>query len=253
MQIIYTIIKNVKVNNRGSAVVEATLLLPIFIFAMLAIYQMGQCRMAESALYEAAAETAEYMAEYSYIGQPNLVIPEVKFSEYADDNERIDKYIEGGINGVDFLGSVMLDEDNYVILKVNYKISIALPFVPKLSETRSMTIRQKAYVGDDGNQNGNSGSQEQYVYITDNHDVYHSTRNCSHLRLSIRISDKHTALAEGYSECEFCGSQSGVDVYVTDYGNRYHQSINCSGLKRTIYRVKLSELGGMRGCSRCVE
>ena len=255
MKIMYKseIIENIKINNRGSAVVEATLLLPVFIFAVSAVYQMGQCKIAESALYEAAAETAEYIAEYSYIGQPNLIIPELKFSQYVDDNERIEKYIEGGVKGVNFLGSTMLDDDNYIILKVNYKVSISLPFIPELSKNRSITIKQKAYVGDDGSQGENSGSREQYVYVTDNRDVYHSTRACSHLRLSVSISDMDIALAEGYSKCGFCGGRPETRVYITDYGNKYHLSINCSGLKRTIYRVKLSELGGMRGCSRCVD
>ena len=38
--------------NRGSAVVEATLILPLFLFAMLAVYHMHQVHIAESAVYE---------------------------------------------------------------------------------------------------------------------------------------------------------------------------------------------------------
>lgn len=245
---------NGTINNKGSAVLEATLILPIFIFAMLAVYQMGQCRLAESALYEAAAETAEYMAEYSYIGTTNLLIPELKFADYADDIQRIEKYIQGGIEGVDFFGTVMLDEDNYVILKVNYKVYISLPFLPKLNTERTFTIRQKAYIGDDGGSENNDGHEDtQYVYITDNRDVYHNTRSCSHLRLTVQVSDMSSSTSNGYSKCEFCGDGFGGTVYITDYGRRYHLNVSCSGLKRTIYRVKLSELEGMRGCSRCVE
>ena len=63
--------------------------------------------------------------------------------------------------------------------------------------------------------------------------------------------NKNSAVAAGYTACEFCGDGTGEIVIITDYGGRYHFKSDCSGLKRTIYRVKIDEVGGMAECSRC--
>ena len=241
------------IDNKGSAVIEAVMILPLFIFAMLVIYHMGQSRLAECEIYEAAAETIEYMAEYSYLGECNLLIPEIKFSGYVDSDERIERYISGGADGVNFFGTVMLDDEQYVNLKVNYELIISLPFMPELTVERSINIKQKAYVGDDdGQENEDGNTSDMYVYVTDNREAYHMTRNCTHLRLSISITSMEDAQNQGYTACSFCGNGDSERVYITNEGNRYHCDVYCSGLKRTVYRIKLSEAGGIGGCERCV-
>lgn len=32
-------------------------------------------------------------------------------------------------------------------------------------------------------------------------------------------------------------------VFITDQGNRFHYDLNCGGIKRTIYMIRLSEVG----------
>ena len=41
-------------------------------------------------------------------------------------------------------------------------------------------------------------------------------------------------------------------VFITDQGNRFHYDLNCSGIKRTIYMIRLSEVGNRKQCSRCI-
>lgn len=244
--------KNLR-QNAGSAVVEATLVLPFFIFFVLSIYHMGQSKMAEGVIYEAAVETAEYMAEYAYMDGHNVLLPELRFAEYVDDEELIERYIEGGVNGVGFLGTIPLNSQGEVVLKVNYAVYISVPFFPRLKQEHTVTIRQKGYVGAGyGNQTAPGQGDETYVYITDNRDVYHCSRGCTYLQMSVRKARTDTARDEGYTACAFCGKIAGGYVYITDYGNRYHGRQDCSGLKRTVYRVALSTLGGLTGCSRCV-
>lgn len=104
---------------------------------------------------------------------------------------------------------------------------------------------------------GSDGSMgDPIVYVAENGTVYHLSRSCTHLDLNIRpidssqIGDVRNAGGGKYKPCELCGGGSGT-VYITNEGDRYHSSLTCSGLKRTIYEMRLSEVGNRRLCSRC--
>ena len=240
-------------NNRGSATVEASLILPLFIFGVLVLFNGIRLHMAEAVLYEAAAETVEYMAELSYITETNYLVPASRINQYVDNKELVEGYIIGGIDGVSFLGSTYLDEEGYVCLKVSYKVGINVPIIGNLSGRRTYEIRQKAYKGYKENEEGQVLSEDEiYVYITDNREAYHISRGCTHLVLSITPGNKSSAKASGYSACEFCGDASGEAVLITKHGNKYHSRTDCLGLKRTVYRVKKSQVQGLGACDRCV-
>lgn len=239
--------------NRGSVTIEASLVFPIFLFFVMSLYHMCYSRIADNIVYEAAIETAEYMAEYAYLDGHNILLPTYKFQEYVDDKAIVSRYVDGGIQGISFIGTNPLDDEGYVVLKVQYKSKVSVPFLPGLSKMHSFEIRQKAYVGADETVDNDGDNNDSYVYVTDNRDVYHSTRMCTYLNLSIRADDVAGAEAGGYSICEICGYGDEKIVYVTDYGRRYHRDIKCSGLKRTVYRVKLSEVDGLGGCVRCTK
>ena len=56
-----------------------------------------------------------------------------------------------------------------------------------------------------------------------------------------------------YKECMMCKEENEEEsyIYITRYGNKYHYSMGCSGLKRTIYQKSLSEVEGMKLCTKC--
>lgn len=238
--------------NRGSACVEATLVMPIFIVAMVSIYCMGKMHMTELVVYEAVAECAEYVAENAYINNMNICTPGVYLENYIDDIALVDRYIEGGVDGISFLGSYISNERE-VVVYARYRVKISLPFMPVLCKDKEIIIRQRGYVGDSVNQDKIADESSIYVYITDNQEVYHSSRLCTYLSLSIMSVRLENAIQNGYKQCRLCGKNSGEIVYVTEYGERYHSTRTCSGLKRTIYRVKKGEVGGLNECSRCVQ
>lgn len=238
-------------NNRGSAVVEATIVLPFFIFGMLCLYHMLRCRLLENEIYEACIETAEYIAEVGYINDSSFYLPGIYFPEYVDNEDELATYVLGGLKGVDFLGSSF--SGDYFTLRANYTVQINLPFMPNLSEDRCIVITQKYYRGSQDKTESEDDEAGKYVYVTDNMEAYHSTRLCSHLKLSTKVVGIDYAVDNGFEPCEFCGNANEKKmVIVTDTGGKYHRLTNCSGLKRTIYRVKLSEIEGVNGCMRCV-
>ncbi len=233
-----------KIRNQGSASLEATLVVSVFLLAMVSLFWMAQSVLAEAQVYEAAAETAEYMAEIAYLGAADTAVAYLRFPKYADEKETVERYVKHGVSGVQFLGSEIGEE--YIVLRVSYAMEHL--------GTRSFTIRKRAYTGAarEDTETDAVRAEDAYVYVTDNQAVYHMTRRCSYLTLQIQASTLEQAKHNGYDMCAFCGKDvQGRQVYVTNEGDRYHSSLTCSGLKRTVYRKKKSEVTGLAACSRC--
>ena len=230
-----------KIRNQGSASLEATLVMSVFLLAMVSLFWMAQSVLAEAQVYEAAAETAEYMAEIAYLGAADTAVAYLRFPKYADEKETVERYVK---HGVQFLGSEIGEE--YIVLRVSYAMEHL--------GTRSFTIRKRAYTGAarEDTETDAVRAEDAYVYVTDNQAVYHMTRRCSYLTLQIQTSTLEQAKYNGYDMCAFCGKDvQERQVYVTNEGDRYHSSLTCSGLKRTVYRKKKSEVTGLAACSRC--
>ena len=56
-----------QVSDKGSLTLEMTMVLPLFLFAMLAMLQFASIESASSALLSGAQDTAKEMAAYAYI------------------------------------------------------------------------------------------------------------------------------------------------------------------------------------------
>lgn len=91
---------------------------------------------------------------------------------------------------------------------------------------------------------------EEYVFVTENGGVYHRSRNCTHLMLSIEsaVADE---LPRRYLPCERCQARKTGIVYITEEGERFHSLVECSSLKRKVRAVPISQVGTYRECSRC--
>ena len=107
-----------KIRNQGSASLEATLVMSVFLLAMVSLFWMAQSVLAEAQVYEAAAETAEYMAEIAYLGAADTAVAYLRFPKYADEKETVERYVKHGVSGVQFLGSEIGEE--YIVLRVSY-------------------------------------------------------------------------------------------------------------------------------------
>ena len=99
----------------------------------------------------------------------------------------------------------------------------------------------------------------QYVYVTENGTVYHTSSSCTQIDLSIRqtgldnIENLRNENGGKYHACEKCSGdlpENGT-VFITSYGNRYHCSSSCSSLKRTVKMVEISKAKGLGKCERC--
>ena len=100
-------------------------------------------------------------------------------------------------------------------------------------------------------------NDEEYVYVTEDSEVYHRSRECTHLRLSVRRVEA-AEIPKGYHPCEKCMVQKKDAAapeengyYICSEGECYHRRRDCPGLKRTVYCIARKDVDGYRECSRC--
>lgn len=147
-------------------------------------------------------------------------------------------------------------EDECIDFIYPYK---AEPFVAVVGFSDFMMfsrMRTRAWTGYDNIATQEEESEE-VVYITEYGEVFHRTKSCAYLKLSIRAVDlefiEELRNADGacFYACEECGNKCTNTVFVTSYGNRYHATLRCSGLKRTIQEIPLSQVGKRTECKKC--
>lgn len=243
------------IKDRGMATVEASLVIPLFLFAVMAFMQLGFTVVANARVAVAFSRAVEETAAdaYSYetlLGEGSEVFVKAglygKLQKELNRDGLIKQYVDGGAFGV-YLTKACLTEEGFLEASIHYTVSIQIPMLPGIRVAFTENRVQKAYTGYIA-----SGQEESYVYITENQSVYHVIRTCSHLQRSIyevteeELRKKYRRL----SACSFC-KDAGQQFYVTDEGDCYHTSLVCPGLKRAVYRVKKSSVPELGICSRC--
>ncbi|MGN0152886.1 MAG: TadE family protein [Lachnospiraceae bacterium] len=249
--------RHIKQKNRGYITVEASLVVPLFLFFLLAVVKIYMLLIADAHIHQSLAEAAGYVSQYCYLEQQiiredvkgleavvNTAVLISQFGDYLGDDFYVETMVSGGKKGI--LLTVSKDDDNPKIFyaKADYLIKISVPIIGGFYIKRNCRIKQKAFLG-----YSREEKSECYVYITPNQSVYHTKRNCTHLELKIRES---TSTGK-FNPCSFCGKnvEAGEKVYIAENGGVYHCNRNCSGLKRTVTRVRLSEVRGLGPCQRC--
>lgn len=278
--------RNVENKNRGIAryacpkavlTVEAAAVLPFFVcFMVFVLYFFRvlqvQAGVSQALQYAGRRTAAEYSMQTSSSGQEKddftkktgeeaggsgigLLQASVFFHKQLKKQNCPTQYISNGIAGISLLQSDF--SGNYVELKAVYrmKLPVTLPAAVQYRIVQQAKCRKWT-----GCQSGQDGQEDDtWLYYTEYGTVYHASRSCTHLDLSIRGVTYAQALSSRnqsggkYHKCEKCGSgaSSRSMVYVTDYGDRYHSSLTCSGLKRKIYMIRKSRATEKRMCKKC--
>ena len=208
------------ISKKGSVTIEATVAIPLFLFAILNLLSV-----------------ILIMAEMS--GQMAGMQQEAKQLSVA-------AHIQGDV------------QDEWVCLEKNYRMEPVFNMVPFVPDNVVVGCHARKWIGYNVAKGNSCTKEDEWVYITTSGRVYHRKRNCSYLNPSLHcatvneVKERRNRDGEKYKCCEICGrgNSSGICFY-TEYGNRYHTSLQCSGLKRTVKCVKLSEVKGRRPCSRC--
>lgn len=259
-----------KVSLKASMTVETALVLPLFCFFMIhmgsAIEMIRLHGNLEVALWDAGRQVGIYggvqEAEKSDDGEEDdrdrleTVAVSYIYVKNQIRNQLGEEYLEQspleyGIDSLQFLESST--ENDICEIVVTYGIS---PFTEILGFRKfRMANRYYGHLWN-GYRIPGAADSEEYVYVTEDSEVYHVSRECTHLRLSVRRVEA-TELPGGYQPCEKCMGQKKEDsvpedgYYICDEGECYHRRRDCPGLKRTVYCIPRKDADRYRECSRC--
>lgn len=243
--------------RKASVTIEAALAVPLFFFAVLALFYMLEVLTIRTSIRSGMQYAAKRAAEEAYL-KPQVTPGGLERDIVkAVGSERLERSIVvGGSGGIHCEGSRMSALTGILELKAAYQVRLPRPVFRPVPVNMEESCRMKSWTGYDRTAFG--GGEEETVYVTETGIVYHRDYHCNYLELSIRtvtvgeLENLRNESQGRYHACEACvhGTVSGR-VYITDYGDRYHSSLGCSGLKRTIYAIPLSEAVGKGACSKC--
>lgn len=239
--------KNLKVAC-GSLTVEAALVLPIYIYIMIAFLYFLQIirlqEMLQNAITETGFFTAKYAYVYDYIKEYETEEPEdnknleedtsessieaaiaktidstfykIKMKDYLNVNLLNQFCIKGGYSGIHTNLSAFMDEEEAIDIILTYDIRLPLLFIHIKDIPMMQRVRLRGWSGhkvsvktsSPDSTNGN----EQMVYITQTGTVYHLYKDCTYLKLSI----KEVNLSQ-------------VDALRNDSGGKYKKCNVCEG------------------------
>ena len=263
--------KKVGLRLNGSMTVEACFVVPIFIFVLFNILFAIEMIRLDSNLcvsLHQAGNKAAYTAYAREKALPDIEIAEdvltgvyarSKIISYLGSDYLNNTCLKGGTSLLFVVSDSQDNGQDVISFVTNYKV---LPFINGyglkgfLMQSRYYAKAWTGYkVGITG---GENNTYDPMVYITKTGTVYHVDRGCTYLNPSIKrvsryeVDNIRNNSGHKYTPCEICGkSQLLTYFFVTEEGDRAHSNINCSGLKRTIYTVRLSQVGGRGPCSKC--
>lgn len=246
----------------GVLTLEAAVILPLmlcFFVSILFFFRVMQVQIeVQKALDDAGRKLAVYLADTGEEQKmADSAAAKLIFSKELRGREEVKKYVKGGMLGISLASSEFSGDE--VRLKAVYQICLPV----RLFRERGIRIVQRAecrkWTG--WNPAGGTEDGDVWVYVAETGEVYHRTKSCTHLDLSVRAvsQDKITWLrnenGEKYRRCTVCAdeNENPPKVYITNQGDCYHSDLNCSGIKRTIFMIRLSEVGNRRACMKCGE
>lgn len=229
---------------RGSLTLEAGILVPLFLFFCVTLTSL-----------------LEQYRTYTIL---TAAVQQVGTSLAVKDELALAGQIEGEIKAVmDSNGAKNLKVKNFNYLSGKYSYDLEYREEPLMNlwgveaGERTVSYGGHLWIGYDVAWT-DPRDEEIYVFVTPTGVVYHRSRNCTHLKLSVtgaaasELELLRNQEGERYRPCERCHAKPEGMVYLTGEGNRYHSDISCSSLRRSVRSMPLSQAQLLYGaCSRC--
>lgn len=240
--------------------VETALALPFFLIAIFTILNIMHMLGVGQSILTAAAKSVHISSVHGYKDNFGVddILTEIILNIGKSDVDF--SKISGGMAGIDYWGTSYDDDSG----KIKAQLSCFLKSdfgVFDIGMVRwSLQLHSRAFIGGKMLDGGSSEekTEKTVVYVAQNGVVYHRSRECAYIDLSLHgidrsaIGDCRNSQGGKYYPCELCGAAGDFAVvYLTDTGNRYHCSSQCPGISRTVYEMILTPDCVLPPCSRC--
>ncbi|MBE5934868.1 MAG: hypothetical protein E7262_03660 [Lachnospiraceae bacterium] len=243
--------------QRGSLTVEATLVLTIYLMAVITFVNLLLAIDASAHIYGAMYKGAY---EVSMNIKKNIVSADAFENNKVKghmDNKYIDKTpIINGMDGINIVFEHSGDKEQDIMVKSKYAVNIPFFNVMNVGYKMNQSIKCRAFTGD-----LNSKSNKKFVYITKTGKVYHTNVQCTYLlvkkcRVSLNdIEDLRNSGGGKYDQCRECKNEINNTgyVYITNYGTSYHKTITCCTITRTVRAIEIDDIKGRKACEKCID
>ena len=273
------------VTCRASITVEAALVMPLFILAVVSLMQIMifiniQMKV-QSALYHQSMKVAGYsflvesieeclpdeLAADDYKTAVNIVengITEVlvKYMVVEELGEEFFRtpWIDGGKSGIEVIFSLNPADRNIDValryeLKLMYNI-FGINNIPVIA--RAVISRWSGVTRIEQSDEG-VAEDTNCVYITKNGTVYHIYKDCTYLSIKLtrvkygEIGGKRNSSGGKYYPCSVCCKNKTVMeyIYISKYGECYHSDNKCKKIYHNITEASPEEVKDRTLCSKC--
>ena len=236
---------------------EAAVILPLLACFFVSILFFFRVLQIELEVQRALDETGRTLAVYAAAdsAEINIASAKVLFMKELNNSENICRFIKNKAAGISILNSEF--EGDFIKLKADYTVRLPVGLLGKQQIRMKQCVQCRKWTG--WQSAGAEDNENTWVYITETGTVYHTSKECSHIKLTVRQTDYETLSmlrsenGNKYYACEICAEKINNNqiVYITNQGERYHVRLDCSGIKRTVLMVRLSEAGDRLPCSKC--
>lgn len=253
---------------KGSLTVEASLVFPLFIGAVVALLFFIQAIQIQVQLQKALFNQTMKVTGYGYyvnsadLGTEAENVLEVGYIKQKVIEELGDDFFEGGsiVNGKKGLVLDLTNASQEGVVDVVIRYSLKVPFdIFGLGKLKFVArARCQIWTGVDVNK---TEWDTDMVYMTAHGEVYHIDEKCTYIKSDItscsldEIGTRRNATGGIYYLCSLCGDKTilgNKEVFYTQYGNRYHLSEYCSNLKNNVFAMERAEAEKKyRSCSKC--
>ena len=264
----------------ASLTLEASLVLPLLIFASVCLMLPARIMMTERKMQAGLEAVGEELSQYAYLldsvergnlgsipgaGEAALAFCQnaavVAAPIYAY-GKTMDYCDTARVSHVSMLGSSIREDGETLDLVMEYDISFPFPVLGLSSLHRTVRSRRRCWIGREGRYgaDANAGDEdEQIVYVGKNSTRYHPDRSCHYLSNKLTavacesVSGKRNTDGSKYYPCASCAKNSGngSTVYIMPSGGRYHTMQDCNAIMAYVRAVKLKEVKHLGTCSYC--
>jgi hypothetical protein len=220
-----------------------------------------------------ASEFLDELDDYLVGGYSKSFI-ESEIQDYFESNGIELSCVEDEEKGLDCSQSTVYDGNGDIYIIVKYTFEFPVPFFNIGNKEVRQKLHVKGFYGEDWSSTNEfdgeinkstddeteTDTDKEYVYVAKNGTVYHTTTGCTYLSRNItkasidEIGDLRNSSGGRYYACEYCCKDEELTtVYITEYGDRYHSSKSCSRLERDVSKITkdAATQRGLRACSKC--